>query len=64
MKNTATHQRSNSQKRGMDDEEGFIVVKKKKVQGISGKGSFKVTIVIEDNYQTFVSNVALQIKNT
>ena len=33
----------------------------KKQQGKSGKGTFKITTVVEDNYQTFVSNVAPQI---
>ena len=64
QKDNVIRPRSNSQKRGIDDDkEGFNVVKKKKVQGKAGKGVFKVATVTENNYEIFVSNVAPQIKN-
>ena len=43
VKTNGIKQRSNSQKRGVDDADvGFNPVKKKKTQGKSGKGTFKV----------------------
>ena len=64
LKNTDIRQRSDSQKRGINDDDVFTEVKKKtRIQGKTGKGTFIVKTVTEENYQTFVSNVAPQIKN-
>ena len=62
-KTKVTKQRSNSQKRSaVEDDDGFNPVKKKKSQGKSGKGTFKVLESAENKCEVFISNVAPQTK--